>query len=138
LPLRVEDGCQGGLGHALVEATVLLVDALLTKLAVSFLLVALCHVVFALTPGASLHFLLVSFSLLWRGLLPILILFLLNFGSIVPVVLLFLAIATILLLVSSFPIILDSCVLLEVGCKLELTLEGGKFSLQCYNFVFIW
>jgi hypothetical protein len=43
-----------------------------------------------------------------------------------------------LLLVSSFLVILDSRGPLEVWGKLELTLEGSKFSMHCHNFVFIW
>ncbi len=129
------------MGRDLVEATVFLIDALFTKSAVPFLVVAPHHVVLAPMPGASLHFLLMSFALLWRGLLPIIILFLLSLVGIVLLVLLVLlalVIASSLLLDSSFLVILDSCGLLEVGGKLELTLEGGKFSLHCHNFVFVW
>ncbi len=99
----------------MVKDTVLLVHVLLAELGVSFLVVAPHHVVLAPTPGASLHFLLVSFSLLWWGLLLILILLLLSLVSIVLLVLLFLVIASTLLLVSSFLVFLDSGGLLEVG-----------------------
>jgi hypothetical protein len=103
LPLRVEDGCRSGLGRNLVEAAVLLVDVLFAKLAVSFLVVTPHHVVLVLMPGASLDLLLLRFSLLGRGFLPILILLLLSLVLLIT-----------LLLSSSFVIILDSCGLLEV------------------------
>jgi hypothetical protein len=122
----------------LVDATVLLVHVLLAKSAVCFLVIAPPHVVLAPMPGAPLHFLLVNFSLLWRDLLPILILLLFSFVSIVLPVLLFLIIASTLLLVSSFVVIFDSCSLLEVGDELEPTLESSKFSLHCHNLVFVW
>ncbi len=122
----------------MAEPTVLLVDALFAKLAVSFLVFAPCHVVLAPMPGASLDFLLVSYSLLGRVLLSILILFLLSLVSIVLLVLLFFVIASTLLFVSFFLVILDYRGLLEVGGMLELTLEDGKFSLHCHNFVYVW
>ncbi len=79
-----------------------------------------------------------SFFILWRGLLPILILLLLSLVSIVFLVLLFLVIAYTLLLVSCFVVILCSCGLLEVGGQLELALESGKFGLNCHDLVFVW
>ncbi len=138
MPLGIEDCCQDGLGCDLFDAAVLLVHVLLAKSEVCFLVIAPPHVVLAPMPGAPLHFLLVSFSLLWRDLLPILILLLLSLVGIVPPVLLFLVIASTLLLVSSFVVILVACSLLEVGDELELTRESGKFSLHCHNLAFVW
>jgi hypothetical protein len=126
------------LGCDLVDTAILMVGALLAKLAVCFLVVTPCHVVLAQTPGTSLHFLLVSLSLLWRDLLLILVLLLLSLVSVVLLVLLFLVIASTLLLISCFVVILDSRGLLEVGGELELTFESGKFSLNCQDLVFIW
>ncbi len=88
-------------------------------------------------PGTSLDLLLVSFSLLWRGLLPILIFLLLYLGSIVLLFLLFLVISSPLLLVSCLVVILGSRSLLEVGSQLELALESSKFGLHCHNLVFV-
>jgi hypothetical protein len=138
LPLGVEDGCRGGLGSNLVDVTILLVGTALAKLSVCFLVVAPRHVVLAPTPGTSLDLLLVSFSLLWRGLLPTLILLLLSLVSVILLILLFLIIASTLLLVSSFVVILGSHGLLEVGGKLELAFESGMFSLHCQDLVFVW
>jgi hypothetical protein len=122
----------------LIEATVLLVDVLFAKSSVSVLVVIPCHVVLAPMPGTSLHSLLVSFSLLRRGLLSILILLLLSLVSRVLFVLLFLVITYTRLLVSCFVVVLDFRGLLEVGSKLELTLESGNFSLHCNDIVFVW
>ncbi len=125
------------MGCNLVDATILLVSAVLAKLAVCFLVVAPGHVVLAPMPGMSLYLLPVSFSLLWRGLLPILILLLLSLISVVLLVLLVLVIASTLLLVSCFVAILGSCGLLKVGGQLELALESGKFGLLGH-LVFVW
>ncbi len=137
LPLGVEDGCQGSLGYALVEAAGLLVGALNAELAELFLVVAPCHVVLAPTPGTSLDLFLVSFSFFGRCLLPVLVSLLLLLVSVVLLVLLFLVVSSTLLL-ASFPIIIfGSCCPLEVRSQLEVALESGKFCLNCHNLVFI-
>jgi hypothetical protein len=138
LPLWVEDGCRGGLGGNLVEPTILLVDKLVAKLVVSFLVATLSHVVLTPRLGASLDLLLMRFFILGKGLLLILILLLLFLFSIVLLVLLFLVFVAALFLVSSFVIFLDSRGPLEVGGKLELALKSRKFSLHCHDLVFIW
>jgi hypothetical protein len=138
LPLWVDDGCQGGLGHDLVEPTVLLGDVLFANLAVFFLVIALCHVVLAPAPSVYLDLLLMHFPILGRGLFLIPVLLLLFLVGIVFLVLLFLVIASTLFLVSSFVIFLDSCGLLEVRRELELVFESSELGLHCHNLVFVW
>jgi hypothetical protein len=125
------------LGPDLVSAAVLLVGAVLAKSAVRFLVVSPCHVVLALTPGTSLDLLLVSFFLLGRCLLSILIFLLLFLVNVLLLVRLFLVVSSTLLFVSFLVVILGSRGLVEVGSQLKLTLESGKFCLYCHNLVFV-
>ncbi len=119
------------------EAAILLVGAILAKLAVCFLVVAPCHVVLAPTPATSPDLLLVSFSFLWRGLLSSLIFLLLSLARVVLLVLIFLVIPSTLLPASCFDPVLGSHGLLAVGSQLELALESGKFGLHCQDLVFV-
>jgi hypothetical protein len=125
------------LGCNLVEATGLLVGALIAKLTELFLVVAPCHVVLAPTPGTTLDLLLVSFSFLGRCLNPVLISLLFLLVSVGLLVLLFLVVSSTLLLASLPVVIFGSCCFLEVGSQLELAPESGKFCLHCHNLVFI-
>ncbi len=89
MPLGVEDGCRGGLGCDLVEAVGLLVGALVAESAELFLVVYLCHVVFALMPGMSLDLLFMRFPFLGRCLLPVFVSLLFLLVGVVLLVLLF-------------------------------------------------
>ncbi len=137
LPLRVEDGCQGGLGCDLVEAMDLLVGALVAKLAELFLVVAPRHVVFAPMLGTSLYFLFMRFSFLGRCLLSVFVSLLFLLVGVVLVVLLFPVIPSTLFLASCLIVILGSRGPLQVGCQLKLVSESGEFCLHGHDLVFI-
>jgi hypothetical protein len=106
LPLRVEVGCRGGFGCNLVEAAGLLVGALVAESAELFLVVSLCHVVFASMPGTSLDLLFMRFPFLGRCLLPVFVSLLFLLVGVVLLVLLFPVIPPNLFLASCFIIIL--------------------------------
>ncbi len=115
----------------------MLVGVLTAESAELFLVIAPRHVVLAPMPDTSLDLFLVSFSIFWKCLLPVLISLLLFLVSIVLLVFLFPVVPSTLLL-ASFPVVIfGSCCLLEVGSQLESAPERGKFCLHCHNLVFV-